>query len=79
MGIEKTRADLLPGTLDMLVLEILMSGHLHGYANRATDPATVRRSPAGEEGSLYPALLRLGAAEARTEWMDHGRVGPVGE
>ena len=32
MGTEKNRADLLPGTLDMLVLKILMSGHLHGYA-----------------------------------------------
>ena len=32
MGTDKNRADLLPGTLDMLVLKILMSGHLHGYA-----------------------------------------------
>ena len=32
MGTEKPKADLLPGTLDMLVLKILMRGHLHGYA-----------------------------------------------
>jgi PadR family transcriptional regulator PadR len=32
MGTEKIKADLLPGTLDMLVLTVLMSGHLHGYA-----------------------------------------------
>jgi hypothetical protein len=31
MGRDKNRTDLLPGTLDMLVLKILMSGHLHGY------------------------------------------------
>jgi hypothetical protein len=32
MGTEKPKADLLPGTLDMLVLKILMRGHLHGDA-----------------------------------------------
>ena len=32
MGTEKPKADLLPGTLDMLVLKILMRSHLHGYA-----------------------------------------------
>jgi hypothetical protein len=32
MGAEKTKTDLLPGTLDMLVLKILMRGHLRGYA-----------------------------------------------
>jgi len=32
MGGEKTKTDLLPGTLDMLVLKCLLRGHLHGYA-----------------------------------------------
>ena len=32
MGAEKSKADLLPGTLDMLILKILLRGHLHGYA-----------------------------------------------
>ena len=32
MGTEKPKADLLPGTLDMMVLKILTRGHLHGYA-----------------------------------------------
>ena len=32
MGVAKEKSDLLPGTLDMLVLKILMSGHLHRYA-----------------------------------------------
>jgi hypothetical protein len=32
MGTDKSKADLLPGTLDMMVLKILTRGHLHGYA-----------------------------------------------
>jgi PadR family transcriptional regulator, regulatory protein PadR len=59
MGTGKPKADLLPGTLDMLVFKILMRGHLHGYAiaqliqQLSDDPLRV------EEGSLYPALQRL--------------------
>jgi PadR family transcriptional regulator PadR len=34
MGTEKPKADLLPGTLDMLVLKTLMRGHLHGVCDR---------------------------------------------
>jgi len=53
------KSDLLPGTLDMLVLKTLTRGHLHGYAiakliqQLSTDVLQV------EEGSLYPALQRL--------------------
>ena len=32
MGTEKPKADVLHGTLDMIVLNILLRGHLHGYA-----------------------------------------------
>jgi len=32
VGTEKPKADLLPGTLDMLVLKTLTRGHLHGHA-----------------------------------------------
>ena len=32
MGTSKTKLDISPGTLDMLVLKILLRGHLHGYA-----------------------------------------------
>jgi PadR family transcriptional regulator, regulatory protein PadR len=51
--------DLLPGTLDMLVLQALTRGPLHGYAI-----AQLLRRLSGdilrvEEGSLYPALQRL--------------------
>ena len=59
MATEKTRSDLLAGTLDMLVLKTLMCGHLHGYAiaqliRRLSDDLLQI-----EEGSLYPALQRL--------------------
>jgi PadR family transcriptional regulator PadR len=59
MGKQNAKTDLLPGTLDMLVLKILTCGHLHGYAiaqliqQMSDDPLQV------EEGSLYPALQRL--------------------
>ena len=60
MGRKKTdRQDLLPGTLDMLVLKSLSIGVMHGYGI-----AQHIRSVSGEvlhveEGSLYPALQRL--------------------
>jgi PadR family transcriptional regulator PadR len=59
MGKDKARNELLPGTLDMLVLKTLTHGHLHGYAI-----AQLLQQISGdvlqvEEGSLYPALQRL--------------------
>ena len=53
------KADLIPGTLDMLILTTLKRAPLHGYAiaqsikRISDDVLTV------EEGSLYPALQRL--------------------
>src|SRR6202045_3958495 len=54
-----TKPDLLPGTLDMLILKTLTRAPLHGYGiaqsikQLSDDVLTV------EEGSLYPALQRL--------------------
>ena len=53
------RRDLLPGTLDMLVLKTLSVQSMHGYAiarqiERLSDD--ILRI---EEGSLYPALQRM--------------------
>ena len=59
MGTEKPKADLLPGTLDMLVLKILMRGHLHGYAIAQLIQQLSDDLLRVEEGSLYPALQRL--------------------
>lgn len=59
MRADKTKADLLPGTLDMLVLKILMRGHLHGYAIAQLIQQLSDDLLRVEEGSLYPALQRL--------------------
>src|SRR5829696_6322118 len=54
-----TKADLIQGTLDLLILKSLAHGPMHGYgvgqriAQLADDMLKV------EEGSLYPALHRL--------------------
>jgi hypothetical protein len=74
MGPERPKADLLPGTLDMLVLKILMRGHLHGYAIAQLIQQLSDDLLRVEEGSLYP-----GAAAAGVERLDRGRVGPFGE
>lgn len=53
------RRDLLPGTLDMLILQTLTVQPLHGYAIaqhlRRVSEEVIRV----EEGSLYPALQRM--------------------
>src|SRR5215470_9382941 len=59
MGTEKGKTDLMPGTLDMLVLRILMWGELHGYAIAQLIQQLSGDLRRVEEGSLYPALQRL--------------------
>lgn len=54
-----TKAELLQGTLDLLILKTLKREALHGYAiaqqiqERSDDVLVV------EEGSLYPSLYRM--------------------
>src|SRR6266581_2178594 len=56
-----TKAELLQGTLDLLILKPVSVGPMHGYAiaqriqQRSDDMLVV------EEGSLYPALYRMEA------------------
>jgi PadR family transcriptional regulator, regulatory protein PadR len=59
MELKKPKADLLPGTLDMMVLKILTRGHLHGYAIAQLIQQLSDDLLRVEEGSLYPALQRL--------------------
>jgi PadR family transcriptional regulator PadR len=59
MGITNTPSDLLPGTLELLVLKALVSGAKHGY-----DIVEHLRWASGDalhvgESALYPALQRL--------------------
>ena len=53
------RNDLLPGTLDMMVLKTLTRGTLHGYAIAQLLRQVSDDILQVEEGSLYPALQRL--------------------
>lgn len=70
------RTELIPGTLDLLILQTLSTRPLHGYGiaqqvQRLSDD--VLRV---EEGSLYPALQRLqlrGVIKSRWERSPTGR------
>jgi transcriptional regulator len=53
------RRDLLPGTLDMLVLKTLSAGALHGYGIALHIKEFSRDVLQIDEGSLYPALQRM--------------------
>jgi PadR family transcriptional regulator len=48
-----------PGTLDMLVLRVLASEPLHGYAIAQRIHLLSSQELSVEEGSLYPALQKL--------------------
>jgi len=51
--------DLLPGTLDMLILQTLKRAPLHGYGIAQSIKRISDEVLTVEEGSLYPALQRL--------------------
>jgi PadR family transcriptional regulator PadR len=55
----KDRADLLQGTLDMLILKALSLGPMHGYGVGQRIMQLAEDMLRVEEGSLYPALYRL--------------------
>lgn len=58
-----------PGTLVMLVLRVLQSGPLHGYAIAQRIHALSTDVLQVEEGSLYPALQRiLVKGWAKAQW-----------
>jgi transcriptional regulator len=60
MGKKRTgRQELLPGTLDMLILKSLTRGVMHGYGIAEHIRQTSDEVLQVEEGSLYPALQRL--------------------
>ena len=53
------RQELLPGTLDMLILKSLTRGVMHGYGIAEHIRLMSEEVLHVEEGSLYPALQRL--------------------
>jgi len=57
--IEKTRSELLQGTLDMLILKTLALGAMHGWGISQRLQQTSEGVLNVNQGSLYPALYRL--------------------
>ncbi len=53
--------ELLPGTLDMLVLRVLSRGELHGWGITQRLEQLSASALQVDEGSLYPSLYRMEA------------------
>ena len=52
-------AELLPGTLDLLILKAVSLGPLHGYGVLLRIQQISKGALLIEQGALYPALFRL--------------------
>jgi len=68
--------DLLPGTLDLLILRSLQKDALHGWAISERIQQVSEDVLQINQGSLYPALHRLehqGWIEAEWKVSEHGR------
>jgi transcriptional regulator len=74
---EPAKADILQGTLDLMVLQTLATlGPLHGYAIAARLEQVSAGSLQLNMGTLYPALMRLeqrGLVRARWGVTDNNR------
>jgi transcriptional regulator len=73
---EQKKADLLQGTLDMLILKVVALGSIHGYGISLRIQQISKDVLQVQQGSLYPALHRLekrGWLEADWGESDSGR------
>ena len=62
-------AELLSGTLDLLILRVLNAGPLHGFGIGERLYILSKEVLTVEEGSLYPALYRMEAKGwIKAEW-----------
>lgn len=71
-----SKSDLLQGTLDLLILQVVSIGPLHGYAIAQRLQQISKDVLQVQQGSLYPALHRLEARGwLKAEWKatDTGR------
>jgi transcriptional regulator len=59
MALTNQPPDLLPGTLDLLILRTLVAGQLHGYGIAERLKIVSQDVLQVGESSLYPALQRL--------------------
>jgi PadR family transcriptional regulator, regulatory protein PadR len=65
----RARADLLQGTLDVLILKVVAFGPIHGYAIAQRLQQMSGAVLQVQQGSLYPALHRLEKRRwLRAEW-----------
>ncbi|HEY2392555.1 MAG TPA: PadR family transcriptional regulator [Candidatus Angelobacter sp.] len=62
---QKERVELLQGTLDLLILQTLLLGPVHGHAIAKAIEFKSDEVLQVEQGSLYPALHRL----IRRQWI----------
>jgi transcriptional regulator len=53
------KSEMPQGTLDMVILQVVAAGHIHGYALAQRIRLISRDSLQIQQGSLYPALHRL--------------------
>src|SRR6185437_11442392 len=53
------QAQILPGTLDLLILRAVSLGQLHGYGVLLRIEQITKGALQIEQGALYPALYRL--------------------
>ena len=66
---ERPTRDLFPGSLEMMILQTLRRQPMHGYALAQTIRLGSNDLLQVEEGTLYPALLRmLRAGWLSSEW-----------
>jgi transcriptional regulator len=74
MVTEKPKAEIPPGTLEMLILKTLVRcGALHGYGIAKYIRQVTEEVLRVEEGSLYPALQRmLVKGWVTAEWVQSG-------
>jgi len=64
-----SKSDLLQGTLDLLILQVVSLGPLHGYAIAQRLQQMSKDVLQVQQGSLYPALHRLEARGwLKAEW-----------
>jgi PadR family transcriptional regulator len=69
-------AELLPGTLDLLILKAVSLGPLHGYGVLLRISQISKGALLIEQGALYPALFRLvrqGLLEAEWDKSENNR------
>jgi transcriptional regulator len=71
------KADLLQGTLDLLILQTVAGGPIHGYGIAQRILVASKELLHVQQGSLYPALHRLERRRLlKSEWRETGN-GPM--